>query len=215
MHAAAARDRDAEALLIRATLRMNTLIFGAILGLMTGMLLFALAVAASLPPLAPMRLPVVLLSVFLPGYAANLGGAVAGFGWGCVAGGLIGAAVYWVNARAALSALDRVVEVESRGADFPTAAVRLHGPSLGFAIGAIGAAGLFVATNWLVLRGTAAESIHARLLSQVLPGYQVDFTGSLVGACELFALLFAFCLVFAWTYNRLAAARDGLASSSR
>jgi hypothetical protein len=210
---AAAPDRDADALLIRATLRMNTLIFGAILGLMSGVLLFALGVAAGLPPLAPVALPVVLLSVFLPGYAAGLAGALAGFGWGCVAGGVLGAAVYWINARAALSALDRVVEVEPRAGDFPAAAVRLHGPSLGLATGAIGAAGLFGATNWLVLRGTAGESIHARLLSQVLPGYQVDFAGSLVGAGELFVLLFALCLAFAWIYNRLAAARHGRSSS--
>jgi hypothetical protein len=214
MPAPAAPDRDDDALLIRATLRMNTMIFGAILGLMTGVLLFALGIAAGLPSLAPMGLPVVLLSVFLPGYATGVAGALAGFGWGCVAGGLVGAAVYWINARAALSALERVVEVEPRAGDFPAAAVRVHGPSLGLAIGAIGAAGLFGATNWLVLRGTAAESIHARLLAQVLPGYQVDFAGSLVGACELFFVLFAFCLAFAWTYNRLAAARQGRASSS-
>ena len=210
---AAARDRDADALLIRATLRMNTLIFGAILGLMTGALLFALAMAASLPPLAPMRLPVVLLSVFLPGYATGLAGALAGLVWGSIAGGLLGAAVYRINARAALSAIDQVVEVGPRDGDFPTAAVRLHGPSLGLAVGAIGAAGLVGATNWLVLRGTAGQSIHARLLAQILPGYQVDFAGSLVGACELFVLLFAFCLAFALIYNRLAAARRGRSSS--
>jgi hypothetical protein len=211
----AASEEGGVPLLIRATLRLNTLIFGAILGLMTGLLLLALGVAAGLPPLAPMRLPVLLFSVFLPGYAPGLAGALAGFLWGCVAGGLIGGAVYWINARAALSALDRLVEVEPRDGDFPAAALHLHGPSLGLAIGAIGAVGLFGATNWLVLRGTAGESIHARLLAQVLPGYQVSFAGSLVGAIELFLILFAFCLAFAQLYNGLAAARRRHSSSSR
>ena len=49
-----------------------------------------------------------------------------------------------------------------------------------------------MATNWLVLRGTAGESVHARLLAQVLPGYAVDPVGSLIGAAELFVLLYVF-----------------------
>jgi hypothetical protein len=198
---------DADSPLIRATLRMNALIFGVILGLMTGLMLFALALAAGIPALAPTRLPVMLLGVFVPGYAAGFPGALAGFFWGCVAGGLLGGGVYWINYRALLSSLDRLVEIERRNADFPVAALRLHGPSLGLALGAMGAAGLVVATNWLVVRGTAAESFHARLLAQVLPGYEVNLAGSLAGAASLFLILFVFCIAFAQIYNRLVAAR--------
>ncbi len=58
-------------------------------------------------------------------------------------------------------------------------------------------------TNWLVLRGTAGESVHARLLAQVLPGYAVDPVGSLIGAVELFVLLYVFCVALARIYNRI------------
>ena len=206
---------DAGRLLIRTTLRMNTLIFGAILGLMTGSMLFALGLAAGVPALAPTRLPVVLLGVFVPGYAAGFPGALAGFLWGCIAGGLVGGGVYWINCRAVLSRLDRLVEIEGRNADFPVAALRLHGPSLGLAVGAVGAAGLIGATSWLVVRGTAAASIHARLLAQVLPGYEVNFAGSLAGAAELFLILFVLCIAFAQIYNRLAEARRRRARKPR
>ena len=215
MSARAEPESDADPLLIRSTLRMNTLIFGAILGLMTGLTLFALGLAAGVPALAPTRLPVVLLSVFVPGYAAGVPGALAGFFWGCIAGGLLGGGVYWINYRAVLSHLDRLVEIESSNADFPVAALRLHGPALGLAIGAVAAAGLIGATSWLVVRGTADASIHARLLAQVLPGYQVNFAGSLVGAAELFLILLVFCVAFARIYNGLADARHRRSSRSR
>src|SRR6185436_3095815 len=56
---------DPDQLLIRATLRMNAIIFGVILGLMSGALLLALGIAAGVPALAPTRLPVILMGVFL------------------------------------------------------------------------------------------------------------------------------------------------------
>ncbi len=96
-----------------------------------------------------------------------------------------------------------MVAMDDGGDDFPVAVLRLHGPSLGLAIGAMGALGLVVTTNWLVLRGTAGESIHARLLAQLLPGYAVDPVGSLIGAAELFVLLFVFCVALARIYNRI------------
>ena len=197
-------DRD-ETQLVRTALRMNALIFGALLGLLCGTLLLALAVAAGMTAFRPTRLPVFLLGVFLPGYAPGAVGGVAGFFWGCVYGGVIGAGVYWIHARAMVGHLDRAVAMERRAADFPRAALRLHGPSLGVAIGAIGALGLVGATNWLVLRGTADESVHARLLAQLLPGYDVSPLGSIVGACSLFVFLFVACIAFAWVYNRVAA----------
>jgi len=190
-------------LLIRATLRMNAIIFGVILGLMSGALLLALGIAAGVPALAPTRLPVILMGVFLPGYAPGFPGALAGAFWGGIAGGLIGASVYWINARAALATLDQQVELEQRAEEFPVAALRFNGPALGAAVGTIGALGLIGATAWLVLRGTAAQSVHARLLAQVLPGYEVSLVGSVIGACSLFVMLFVACVAFAALYNRL------------
>src|SRR5262249_1649485 len=124
-------------------------------------------------------------------------------------GGLLGASVYWLNARAALATFDRQIELEGRAGDFPTAALRLHGPSLGVAVGTIGALGLFAATSWLVVRGSAEQRVHARLLAYILPGYDVSVTGGLAGACALFVLLFAASVAFAALYNRLARDRSG------
>jgi len=205
----------AEAPLIDGTLRLNALIFGAILGAMTGVALLVLALIAAQPAMAPTRLPVILLGVFLPGYQPGIAGGLAGMVWGLVAGGLVGAGAYWINARAQLGRLDSVVDLQRRDGEFPAAALRLHGPSLGLAVGATAALALIGATNWLVLRGTAHESVHARLLAHVLPGYQVTPAGSLVGACGLFAIAFVLCLVFAGLYNGLAALRGrGAASRS-
>jgi len=201
--------------LIHGTLRLNALIFGAILGAMTGVALLVLALIAAHPAMAPTRLPVILLGVFLPGYQPGIAGGIAGFVWGLAGGGLVGAGVYWINARALLGRLDSVVDLQRCDAEFPAAALRLHGPSLGLAVGSIAALSLIGATNWLVLRGTAGESVHARLLAHVLPGYDVTPAGSLVGACGLFAIVFVLCLAFAGLYNGLAAARGrGAASRS-
>ncbi len=91
------------------------------------------------------------------------------------------------------------------GGDPPPAILRLHGPSLGLAIGVIGAIGLVATTTWLVLRGTAAQSTHAGLLAEILPGYTVSVAGSVVGAVELFLILYLVCMGFAFVYNRIVA----------
>jgi hypothetical protein len=200
------READIDLPLLRATMRVNTLIFGAIFGLLAGLILFALALAAALAGDGHARLVVTLLGVFLPGYAPGGLGALAGLLWGTLVGGAIAACVYRINCGAALTRVDELVALE-RGDDFPAARLRLHGPWLGLAVGTIGAVGLVVTTNWLVLRGTAGESVHARLLAQFLPGYEVDPRGSIVGAAELFVLLYLSSIVLAYCYNRIVDAR--------
>jgi hypothetical protein len=81
------------------------------------------------------------------------------------------------------------------------------GNALGVGLGALMALQLFITTNWLVVRGTAPYSKNAALLSQYLPGYSVSFTGSLIGACELFAVVFVLSHVLAGIYNTVARMR--------
>jgi hypothetical protein len=85
--------------------------------------------------------------------------------------------------------------------------LRLHGISLGLAIGAIAAFGLFSSTAWLVIRGTADQSVHAALFANYIPGYSVSILGGLLGAVELFALVFVACLLLAAVYNKIVAIR--------
>ena len=209
MSTLADRAPDVDVPLLRATLRVNTIIFCIIFGLLAGVVLFALALGLASSGGARGSTPIIvaLLGIFLPGYGPGWPGALAGLFWGGLIGGALAAAIYRINCRAVLSKVDDLVAFDDYGGDFPQAILRLHGPSLGLAIGAMGALGLVVTTNWLVLRGTAAESIHARLLAHFLPGYAVGFSGSIIGAAELFALLFVFCVALARIYNRLVAAR--------
>jgi hypothetical protein len=193
--------------LLQATLRFNTLVFGVILGVFAGAALLILGVVASGQDQFG-RLAVALIGVFLPGYSANWPGALIGFAWGFVFGAALGGVIYRINSLHVLSHLDRLV-VARNGADGERGAVlRLHGPSLGLAIGAAGAIGLIATTNMLVARGTAAVSVRARLLAEVLPGYTVTPVGSIIGAIELFAILYLFCQAFVAIYNSLAGRRQ-------
>jgi hypothetical protein len=181
--------------LLRGTVRINAVIFGALLGLMAGVLLF------------PTGLIVALLGIFLPGYATGWGSAIFGLFWGFVVGAVLGGGIYWINYRNLLPKIDDLVATVRAGGDLPGAVLRLHGPSLGLAIGTIGAVGLVATTTWLVIRGTAAESVHAGLLAEILPGYAVSVAGSAVGAVEFFLILYALSIAFAHIYNRIVAAR--------
>lgn len=59
----------------------------------------------------------------------------------------------------------------------------VHVDALSFAVvtGLVAGAGLFVATNWLLLKGGSDPGPHLALLGQYFLGYRVTFAGSLVG----------------------------------
>jgi hypothetical protein len=167
-------------------------------------LLFVLALAAQHG--APSGVLVTLLAVFLPGYATGWLGALLGLFWGWIVGALLGGGIYWISYRDLGPEIDHQVALAQAGDDPPPAILRLHGPSLGLAIGIMGAIGLVATTTWLVVRGTAAQSVHAGLLAEILPGYTVSVAGSLMGALELFLILYLVCMGFAFIYNRIVAA---------
>jgi hypothetical protein len=97
----------------------------------------------------------------------------------------------WLYARAVGATLPAMVV-------WDTAAIRRLRPpvlrissyALGLALGSIAGLQLLLATMWLVVRGTAHESVHAQLLSYYLPNYTVSLQGSLLGGFELFLLVF-------------------------
>jgi hypothetical protein len=204
--ALAADDEISDRDLLAATLAFNTRVFGAILGALAGMALLALGLVGYYGH-GLVRLAVALIGVFLPGYASTWPGAFIGAFWGVVLGVLLGAGIYRLNARQVLGKVDILVMREGGRAELPRAVLRLDGAALAVAIGSIGALGLVTTTNMLVARGTAAESVHARLLSELLPGYAVTPAGSIVGAIELFAVLWICARGFAAVYNAVAARR--------
>jgi hypothetical protein len=76
-----------------------------------------------------------------------------------------------------------------------TRVMRLNATVHGWVTGILCALGIFIATNWLVLKGGDVVGPHLSLLGQYFIGYEVTFRGSLVGA--LYGLVAGFALGYA------------------
>lgn len=74
--------------------------------------------------------------------------------------------------------------------------------------GMVGGFALFAATLWLVVRGGPNVGQHLGLLRSYYPGYEVTWTGSLIGFAygALTGALLGWCV--AWLYNSLAGWRS-------
>lgn len=83
------------------------------------------------------------------------------------------------------------------------AIMRLNGRAWGIAMGLLFGGGLFVATNFLVLKGGADVGRHLRLLSVFFPGYSVTFVGSIIGFVYAFVVGYAIGRLIGSVYNRL------------
>jgi hypothetical protein len=94
--------------------------------------------------------------------------------------------------------------------------LRLNATVQGLVAGTIAGLALFLATNWLLLKGpqigAEGEPVvgpHLGLLSQYFIGYRVSFFGSLIGLLYGFALGFVGGYFVAWLYNRIVDLREG------
>jgi hypothetical protein len=81
------------------------------------------------------------------------------------------------------------------------AVLRLNGNILGIVLGILGAIGIFVATNWLVLKGGDPVGPHLALLGQYFIGYRVSFVGSLVGMGYAFVVGYVVGRLIGGVYN--------------
>jgi hypothetical protein len=81
--------------------------------------------------------------------------------------------------------------------------VRLNATIQGIAAGVIVGLGLFVATNWLVVKGGPVVGPNLSLLGQFFIGYRVTFVGSLIGLAYGFVFGFVVGYVTARLYNWL------------
>jgi hypothetical protein len=84
-----------------------------------------------------------------------------------------------------------------------TRLLRLNAALHGIVTGLLFGLGIFVATNWLVLKGGPVVGPHLALLGQFFIGYRVTFVGSLLGFVYGFVLGFVIGFVIAWLYNRV------------
>ena len=86
--------------------------------------------------------------------------------------------------------------------------LRLNATLQGVVTGLVLGLGVFVATNWLVLKGGDVVGPHLALLGQYFIGYRVTFVGSLIGFAYGFVCGFLIGYLVASIYNRLVDLKD-------
>ena len=79
--------------------------------------------------------------------------------------------------------------------------IRLNATVHGLTVGFLAGFGLFIATNWLVLKGGEDVGRHLGLLSHYFIGYRVTFLGSLIGFAYASVTGFAATYLLARIYN--------------
>ena len=89
-----------------------------------------------------------------------------------------------------------------------TRLLRLNATVQGFVTGTVAGLAIFIATNWLVLKGGDTVGPHLALLGQFLIGYEVTFVGSLIGFVYGFAAGFVVGYGVARMYNYIVGIKE-------
>ena len=89
------------------------------------------------------------------------------------------------------------------------AVLRLNVKILGFTLALLLGLAVFIATNWLIIKGGEPMGPHLQLLSQYFIGYRVTFWGSLIGFGYGFALGGVFGVLLGWIYNGIVMLKRG------
>jgi hypothetical protein len=191
--------------LLKAAIRFNALMLGVTAGTLAAVIIYFATHASMAKWGSESGNYLGLLAIFFPGYSVSSSGAWVGAFWAFVYGGSCSALSYRLYGRVLGTRIADILlsTVPTENPVLKPSVLRLHGFSLGLAIGAIAALCLFFSTTWLVVRGTADESVHAALFSNYIPGYSVSYGGALLGALELFAFVFVASLLLAAVYNKI------------
>jgi len=89
-----------------------------------------------------------------------------------------------------------------------TRLMRQNATVQGVVTGLITGLGIFIATNWLIIKGGPVVGPHLALLGQFFIGYRVTFVGSLIGLGYGFVLGFGVGYGVARMYNWFADVRE-------
>ncbi len=96
-----------------------------------------------------------------------------------------------------------------------TGILRLNAKVMGLIFGLLMGLAIFIATNWLVIKGghvtESGEYVigpHLQLLGQYFIGYSVSFMGSIVGFIYGFAIGTLGGSLVGWIYNRIVDLRN-------
>ncbi len=93
--------------------------------------------------------------------------------------------------------------METDEKDFTSNVSQLNAKILGLTLGILFGLIIFIATNWLVIKGGYIVGSHLRLLGQFFIGYKVSFLGSLIGLIYGFITGTIFGVLVGWIYNKL------------
>jgi hypothetical protein len=96
-----------------------------------------------------------------------------------------------------------------------TRLMRLNASVQGIAVGLVFGLGIFIATNWLVLKGGPVVGPNLRLLGQYFIGYRVTFVGSLIGLAYGFGCGFLIGYLVARLYNWLVDRKESARQNNR
>lgn len=205
MHAANQNVHGVNLKLLNAAIRFNALMLGFTAGTLAALVIY-FATVLSLAKWGDQSGNYLgLLAIFFPGYSVTSGGAWIGAFWAFIYAGTFSALSYRLYGRVLGTRIADILlsTVPTENPVLKPSILRFHGVSLGAAIGIMAALCLFSSTTWLVVRGTADESVHAALFANYLPGYSVSIPGALLGAVELFLMVFLACLLLASVYNKI------------
>ena len=96
-----------------------------------------------------------------------------------------------------------------------TGILHLNAKVMGLILGLLMGLAIFIATNWLVIKGghvtKSGEYVvgpHLQLLGQYFIGYSVSFLGSIIGFIYGFAFGTLVGALIGWIYNRIADFRN-------
>ncbi len=90
-----------------------------------------------------------------------------------------------------------------------TRVMRLNAAIYGIVAGLVAGLGLFIATNWLILKGGEVVGPNLSLLGQFFIGYEVTFVGSFIGFVYAFVCGFLVGYFVARMYNWIVDLREG------
>jgi hypothetical protein len=89
------------------------------------------------------------------------------------------------------------------------AVIRLNANILGIVLGILTGLGLFIATNFLVIKGGEVVGPHLGLLGVFFPFYTVTFTGSLLGFVYGLICGYVAGFIIATIYNLVVKIKSG------
>ena len=87
--------------------------------------------------------------------------------------------------------------------------LRLNVKILGLVLALLFGSAIFIATNWLIIKGGKPVGPHLQLLGQYFVGYRVTFWGSLIGFIYGAVLGGIFGVLLGWIYNGVVMLKKG------